>query len=140
MKIIMCEDAAFIASADLEQIHDTGIQVEVRDLLGRENARALVLHQIGASRDRVLSVKDGAAVIPSDAFEIDTCHALALICGERRIDAGEISITSAPLLGKCAAPRRTDHRHLWRVCIALSGAIGTIFEKLDYHVNGSEVV
>ncbi len=140
MKLIHCETTAFIASSVLELVLEDGLAIEVRDLCGEAFDGDLTLRKCEETDEIVYPVTDGTCTLLSAALEVGSEYKVCLVCGDRRVSAGAIKVLNEAVLGKCVYALRDDENHIWRVCMALVDLLRDMRQKLDNHVDGTEVI
>ena len=140
MKIALCRTSAFVIPKGLECVPSEGVRANVTDIRGEPVEGTLVLREIGQSSEMAYPLSAGECVVPSEALVSGKKYEISLIAEKKRISAGEIFVTTDDILGKCCYPVCSDNIHLWCVCADLIALLGETCEKLDAHVDGTDII
>ena len=140
MQMIYCGTTAFTSLTKLEPISQEGVLVEVQDLYGAAVEGSLVLREAETTKEITYSITDGKCLIPSAALQPSYKYAISICVGAQRASAGYVDVLKEALLGKCLFPVRDDKNHIWTVCAALIELLRETRDKLDNHVDGTEVI
>lgn len=138
MRIIYCGDSAFIAGNTLECIANDGLSVEMVGVVDVPDSCSVSVRVMGEAKEQICSVAEGK--FPKNLFEVGKRYTLALITTDQRLTLGEFQCLKDFVLGDCIYPRRNDASHAWSVCTSLAMLLAETREKLNNHMDGSEVV
>ena len=140
MKIVLCRASAFVVPGGLESISSEGVFVNVKDMRGKPIEGSLVLREIGQSSEIAYPLSAGECVVPSEALIYGKKYEISLVAEKKRLFVGDVFVTTDDILGKCCYPVCSDNMHVWRVCADLIAFLGETCEKLDAHVDGTDII